>query len=304
MNDVVSVLLLSTLGSLVALIGGVVFLYNKKWSKVLSRYSVPFAAGVLLTVSLVGLLPESVHMYGEGAFFVVLLTFFASFLFEQFVCHLHHHESHDHDHGVKSSSVPLVLVGDTIHNFIDGVAISASFLVNPGLGLITAISTLLHEVPHEIGDFGLLLKAGWKKGKVLLVTALSASMPIVGAMMVLVFTPSESTVGVLLAIAAGMFLYLGASDFLPSVHIHDKKDRGNVVALIIGVIVMYLTLNIIPHSHGEGHGASHEDREHEMHEEHDESEHEMEMEEEHDEHMHDEHDEHMHEDPVDFQVSL
>jgi zinc and cadmium transporter len=246
MSDLINIVLLSLLGGTVALVGGFIFLFNKKWSRVLTKYSIPFAAGVLITVSLIGLLPEVVHEIGERGFLIVLITFFGAYLFEQFACELHHH---DHDHGEGdgcSTSIPLVIVGDTLHNFIDGVAIAASYLVSPGLGLVAAMSTLLHEVPHEIGDFGILLKAGWKKRKILMVNLLSSLFTVVGALMVYFMNLDRAVVGNLLAVAAGMFLYLGASDFLPHASEGSSKKK-TVLVLLLGVLVMYATLNVVPH---------------------------------------------------------
>jgi len=137
-------------------------------------------------------------------------------------------------------------VGDTLHNFIDGVAIAASYLVSPGLGLVAAMSTLLHEVPHEIGDFGILLKAGWKKRKILMVNLLSSLFTVVGALMVYFMNLDRAVVGNLLAVAAGMFLYLGASDFLPHASEGSSKKK-TVLVLLLGVLVMYATLNVVPH---------------------------------------------------------
>lgn len=250
MSETLNLFFLALLGSIIALLGGVIFLFKESWSKFLSQNSVPFAAGVLITVSILGLLPESVDLLGEGTFIIVLVTFFAAYLFENLFFEVHHHATHEHPRSYKSA-VPLVIVGDTIHNFIDGVAIGASFLVNPGLGLITAISTFLHEVPHEIGDFGILLKAAWKKRDIIVINVISASATIVGAFTLFLFPENETLLGTLLAISAGMFLYLGASDFLPHI---EKPEGGKVRAilpLVIGVVIMVATLMAIPHSHEE-----------------------------------------------------
>lgn len=250
MQNIIQLFLLSLLGSVIALIGGVFFLFNRKFSKGLEIHSVPFAAGVLITVSLLGLIPESLESYGENAFLVVLISFFAAYLFENLFFVLHHHsdDHHHHRHNFKSSA-PLVIVGDTIHNFIDGVAIGASFLVTPGLGLITAFSTFLHEVPHEIGDFGVLLKAGWKRKNILVVNIVSASFTILGAFISFLFIGSESTLGILLAIAAGIFLYLGTVDFLPHATDGFSNKSRSLIPLTAGVLAMVLTLMLVPHSH-------------------------------------------------------
>lgn len=248
MSDVLQVLGLAFLGSVIALLGGIVFLYSKSWSRILEKYSIPFAAGVLLTVSLLGLLPEAEHSIGELAYILVLGAFLSAYLFEQFIFGLHHHDDGRKHRVDYASSIPLVLIGDTIHNFVDGIAIASSFFVSPGLGLITAISTFLHEVPHEIGDFGILLRAGWQKKKIIIVNFLSASTTVIGAVFVLIFSQNQALIGFFLSIAAGLFLYLGASDFLP--HIHEVEDRPvkSVLAMFTGVIMMVIILTVIPHT--------------------------------------------------------
>lgn len=248
MTSFYQLFLLAFLGSMIALVGGLVFLFNKTWSKTLEVNSVPFAAGVLITVSVLGLLPEAVEMAGEKVFLIVLVSFFGAYFFEKVFFGLHHHETYHHGRDYKSS-VPLVIFGDTIHNLIDGIAIAASYLVSPGLGLVTAISTFLHEVPHEIGDFGILLKAGWRRNNIIIVNALSASTTIVGAFFVFFSAFSDELIGVLLALSAGIFLYLGASDFLPDVESFSKSKVRSVIPLVIGIIAMVVTLLAVPHGH-------------------------------------------------------
>lgn len=260
MNDIINILLLSFAGSVLALIGGIIFLVKKSWSNWLSAYSVPFAAGVLLTVSLLGLLPESIEVIGEKALLAVLLAFLGAHFFEQFFFGIHHHEG-EHHKGNYKSSIPLIIAGDTIHNFIDGIVIAAAYLISPGLGVIATVSTFLHEVPHEIGDFGILLKAGWKRGKILIVNILSALTTILGALFVIFFTSGANggeIIGYFLAISAGLFLYLGASDFLPHIHQEGLSKNKASAALLIGFLIMVITIMAVPHSHGEGEHHDHE----------------------------------------------
>lgn len=248
MSQVLQLFFLALLGSVIALFGGVIFLFNRKLSGILEKYSIPYAAGVLVTVSLLGLLPEAQAAIGEKSFWVVAISFLSAFLFEHFFFGIHHHEEGEH---VKCFELPLplVIVGDTIHNFIDGVAIAVSFLVSPGLGLITATSTFLHEVPHEIGDFGILLRAGWKKGKILIVNILSSLTTILGAFLVYFFNQGESLNGILMAISAGIFLYLGASDFLPRIDENEKNRFKSVFPLILGAASMIAIFLLVPHEH-------------------------------------------------------
>lgn len=254
MNEAISIFLLAALGSFIALGGGIIFLFSTRLSETLEEYSIPFAAGVLVTVSMLGLLPEAVEAIGPNAFFTATMAFFASFLFDHVIVHLHHHTHKGHKNA--NSSIPLVIIGDTIHNFIDGVTIAVGYLASPGLGLIAALSTLLHEVPHEIGDFGILLRAGWKKRNILVVNALSASVTILGAFFVYFFAAGSQAIGYLLAISAGLFLYLGAADFLPQIGEEKNGLAKNIVPLIAGVFIMLLTLRAVPHEHGHEGGSA------------------------------------------------
>lgn len=245
----INLLLQALLGSVIALFGGVVFLYNRKLSSLLEKYSVPFAAGVLVTVSLLGLVPEAEHEIGESAFWIVLVSFLSVYLFEHLFFDIHHHGDEDgHTHDIKNSSVGLVIFGDTIHNFIDGIAIGAGFLINPNLGFITALSTFLHEVPHEIGDFGILLKTGWKKSKILMINIISSLMTVVGAFTVYLFNSGDSLNGILMAISAGVFLYLGASDFLPKIETIGKNKFRSLIPLILGSLIIMATIYLLPHN--------------------------------------------------------
>lgn len=240
-NSVGILIILSLVGSVAGLVGGLIFLLKRNWSKILSFYAIPFAAGVLLSVSLLHLVPESVEVLGEKAYLFVLFSFLGAFIFEKYFASLHHHE--EHSDTLQKATIPLVIFGDTIHNFIDGVAIAAAYLAAPGLGITVALSTFLHETPHEIGDFGVLISRGWSRKKTFIANLLSALATIPGALAVFYLFPSsgEESVAWLLAIAAGIFLYLGASDFLPEVGEHDNKRDTliKVVLVIVGVMAMY-----------------------------------------------------------------
>jgi len=238
------------IGSLAGLVGGIAFLYNQRTSKLLCTIAVPFAAGVLLTVGLTDLLPEAAEEAGEVAFLVTLIAILTAFFIEQFFAHLHHHGENGHTQ--RYTSVPLVLVGDTLHNVVDGIAIGAAFLVEPSFALIVAISTLLHEAPHEIADMGILISSGWSKGKALLANALSASSAFVGAFgMVFLAETLEGLVGIFLAISAGLFIYLGLGDFLPQLGEERERALQKFTIMLVGVVVMLLVIELTP---GHGHG--------------------------------------------------
>lgn len=278
---------LTVFASLISLIGGVTFLYTKKLSLLLEKYGVPFAAGTMIVTALVGLLPEATHAIGVTSLAVFTLSFLSLYVIEKLFLQVHHHShSHSHSHSSETkkslkSSVPIVLAGDTIHNFIDGVAIAVTYATNPGLAVITALSTFLHEVPHEIGDFSILLKAGFSKGKVLIINILSASSAILGMMMVSYISPSEVVIGYLLAITAGIFFYLGVVDFLP--HAFDSESNATskskyavVASVLAGAVIMTFSLLVVPHSHEDSHAeddlhgyeeSSHADEDEDSHDE-------------------------------------
>lgn len=243
-------LVLTFFGSVAGLIGGVVFLVKEDWARKLSEYAVPFAAGVLLAVSLLHLIPEAAHQMGESAYVWVLGALLFSFIFEEYFAQLHHHE---HRKGtLKKATVPLILFGDTVHNFIDGVAIAAAFLTDPTFGIIVTAATFLHETPHEIGDFGILLSTGWSRSKTFLANLFSALATFPGALMVYFILGHEAheKIGALLAISAGVFLYLGASDFLPEVgennHRHKVPVWKQLFLLLFGVLLMYILFLLSP----------------------------------------------------------
>lgn len=250
MNSIFYLLTFSFIGSVAGLIGGVVLLFKEKWAKNLTSVSVPLAAGVLLAVALLDVLPEAVEKVGNLSFTIVLFVFVALFMVERFAFFLHHHKQEsDHHVGHKhseESTVSLVIFGDTIHNFLDGVAIGASFLVNPSLGLIVSLSTFLHETPHEIADFGILLAKGWSRQKAFNANFASALATFPGAILTYYFAESiEAGIGILLAIAAGFFLYVATTDFLPEAQHSTRGSLGKqALFLIIGVGIV-MTVRIL-----------------------------------------------------------
>ncbi len=248
MTDFIQLLSLTLIGSVLGLIGGVLFIFNKRFAGVLEKNAIPFAAGVLLTFVFLGLLPESVELLNETTFLIVLTAFFGAYLFELLSVGIYHHHSEEDTsaHSELYSPAILVTVGDTIHNFIDGVAIGAAFMVSPPLGLVAAISTFFHEIPHEIGDFGILLKAGWSRKKILVVNIFSALSTILGALFVAYFAINEQLLGVMLGISAGFFLYLGAVDFLPHTSAGFKNNSRILIPLILGILLMAVIFWLLP----------------------------------------------------------
>lgn len=171
LDSLIAIIALSFIGSVAGLVGGFILIIKKEWAAILGKYAVPFAAGVLLTVALLDLLPEAVEYAGDTSYLIALIALLGAFFFEQFFAGLHHHDDH---HSQDKHSVQLIIFGDTIHNFIDGVAIAAAYLTDPTFGVIVAFATFLHEGPHEIADFGVLLSKGWSSVKTSCVNLLSS----------------------------------------------------------------------------------------------------------------------------------
>lgn len=240
MDNLLIVILFSLAGSILSLIGGFLLLANKKKTQSLLKYVTPFAAGALLAAAFTGVLPDAAH---EGdidqALRWALIGILFFFLLERFLRWFHHH--HSHDTNDKGATIPLIVIGDTIHNFIDGVAIAAGFLIDVPTGIVVTMAIALHEIPQEIGDFGLLLDKGMRRANVIKVNLLSALATVVSAVGFYVFGQQlDISFGILLGLVAGFFIYIAVSDIIPNIH----KNEGNKLAsmqtimLIIGAVLV------------------------------------------------------------------
>ena len=238
------VIFFSRVGGVFSLIGGILLLSKKSSAELLAKYATPFAAGALLAAAFFDLLPESLNeLAADVAAQWVLAGIVIFFLLEHFLHWFHHH--HDHD----SSNTPAVLIiaGDTIHNLLDGIAIGAAFLINVPTGIVAAVAVAAHEIPQEIGDFGLLLKFGYSRKNVLLINAASAMMATIGAVVTFwLGSNADLPVGALLAVTAGMFIYIAASDLIPTIHEDSKGKAGHlsVILLILGILTVGVTTKI------------------------------------------------------------
>ncbi len=222
-------------GSIFSLIGGIYLLFDKKGGRFLQRISVPFAAGALLAASFFDLIPEALHESGESIVSWILVGLLTFFLMERFLRWFHHH----HEEGEDNVNKYLIIFGDSIHNFLDGLAIGAAFLVNPAVGIVTTIAIAAHEIPQEIGDFGLLLSKGMKRRSVLMVNAFSALMTVVAAVVMYALGGSlDLPLGTILAITAGFFIYIAASDIIPTIHKKTDIKLANLEALVLLLAVL------------------------------------------------------------------
>lgn len=226
--------------SAVALVGSLTLILKAETLQRLVLPLVGFAAGSLIGGAFFHMIPTGIAEIGNNtAFYGWLLAGFSSFFaLEQF---LHWHHCHRAAASCKSPLSYLVLIGDGLHNFIGGLAIAGTFLADIRLGIMAWIAAVAHEVPQELGDFGVLVYAGWEKRKALLFNVLSALTFLVGGLLtyVLSFTIDVSF---LIPFAAGNFIYIGAADLVPEVNKHDdlQKNILSFIAFISGLILMFI----------------------------------------------------------------
>ncbi len=242
----VNVIIFSLAGGLFSLIGGVLLLRSKVSADKIANYATPFAAGALLAAAFLGLLTEAIHEASpdKGGVEQVLAWTLGGilifFLMERFLHWFHHH--HEHHNSQTDPAARLIVIGDTLHNALDGVAIAAAFLISPSTGIVATIAIAAHEIPQEIGDFGLLLKKGYSRKKVLLINALSALATTLTAVAVYAMGDAERLpLTAMLGLVAGFFIYIATSDIIPTIH---EQSRGSslfnpsVLLLLLGVVIV------------------------------------------------------------------
>lgn len=234
-------------GSSISLLGGSLIFTTKKRREQAILIAMPFGAGALLAAAFFDLLPEAFEL-GEPRSLLLwtLAGFIFFFLLERSASWFHHH--HEHDEHVKNASQRrLIVLGDLMHNAIDGVAIGAAFLANPALGFITTIAVSAHEIPKELGTFALLLSRGWKDKIVLLANVATAVATIIAAVTVYLLGSDEKLpVDVLLAATAGFFLYVAASDIIPDIHEQPRRiGTLQALTLVAGVILVGIVITLL-----------------------------------------------------------
>lgn len=242
-----------TLVSLVSLVGVFAISLQQKRLEKAFAFLIPLAIGALFGDAFFHLIPESFESINNSATvsLIIILGIVSFFFLEKFL------RWHDHSHEISLKEPEqnknqkhlgyLILVSDGFHNFIDGIIIGVSYLVSIELGMATTIAIVLHEIPQEIGDFSVLIYAGYEKTTALFYNFLSALTAIAGALVVVVFgsLPEQLIQGVV-PFAAGIFIYIAASDLVPELH---KKEKGTnllpeIFGISIGLLAMYFLLFI------------------------------------------------------------
>jgi len=212
-------------------------------------HGISFALGALLSVAFLDLLPHAIETVGversDTVFAAVLLGILALFLLEKLLlwrhCHAGDCETHTDDHFHQPAGT-LIVLGDGIHNFVDGVLIAAAFLTDVHLGVVTSLAVFAHEIPQEVGDFAILLKSGYSRAKALLYNLLSSLATLLGG--VLAYYSLENLSEALpyfLALAASSFVYVAVADLIPSLHQRTNASAAfqQIAMISAGVLLIF-----------------------------------------------------------------
>jgi zinc and cadmium transporter len=256
LSTLIYIIAFTSLGSLLALTGGVLLLGRKNLSHDLTHGLAAFAAGALLGAAFLDLIPESFHHMeergiteSEGLIMLYVLSgILLFFLLERFIHWFHHHRQHVGDDA--KPIVSLVVFGDGVHNFVDGVVIAATFLADINLGIITTFAIAAHELPQEVGDFGILLHKGVKRGKVFLYNLVSQLASVIGGILTFFIGSNiEGILPMLLAGTSGFFIYIALSDLVPDIHNENRKGFAVVESglLVLGILVIWGSMKLLGH---------------------------------------------------------
>ncbi|MEM3113438.1 MAG: ZIP family metal transporter [Candidatus Pacearchaeota archaeon] len=235
--SIASVIIVSAL----AFFGAITLSLKEKTLKRILIYFIAFSAGALLGDVFIHLLPEVVEENG----FTLMISIYLilgigfSFVIEKFIHwrHCHHPTTKQHPHPLSTMN----LVGEGVHNFIDGIIIGTSYLISIPVGIATTLAVIFHEIPQEISDFGVLVYGGFTKSKALIMNFLIALTSVLGAVIALLLgTQSEKFLIFLVPFAAGNFIYIAAADLIPELHKNSmlKESLMQLFLFVFGVLVM------------------------------------------------------------------
>lgn len=238
------------LASIVSLFLVAILLFKENLMRKVSFSLVSFAAGALLATGFLDTFKEAVGQAGANAFVWTTLAFAFFFVLERMFVFIHHHgdENPEVARDEMRLPIPFLLFGDALHNFIDGVSIAASFLVSIPLGIVTTTAVFVHEIPHELGDFGILIHKGYKKGKVLGFNFATGLGAMVGALLAFyVGNLFQHSIPVLLSITTANFIYLSATDLLPEIHIKAKRALAlnETAFFLLGILLIWGLIQVL-----------------------------------------------------------
>jgi len=271
-NLLVLIIIFTAVGGVLSVMAAAVFLLlpDHRRNAVLP-HGISFAIGTLLAVAFWGLIPEAFAIVKPEQFQALSGTILAGilgfFVLEKLLiwrhchygsCEAHgdeglagdHGHSHGHSHSNAKSAGALIILGDSIHNFVDGVLIAAAFLTDVQLGIVTSLAVAAHEIPQEVGDFAILLDSGYSRGKALFYNVLASLTTVLGG--VLAYFSLEDlhdSLPYFLALAASSFIYIAVADLIPSLHTKtDMKTSLQQITLIAAGVLLICSLHGIAHN--------------------------------------------------------
>ena len=249
------IILFSLLGGVLSVIAaGSFLLFPERYRTRLLPHFVSFAIGALLGAAFLALLPHAIkanpYVDVHNIGLTVLIGILSFFILEKMVlwrhCHSSHCEAHvpDHHHHEepKHATGVMVLIGDGLHNMVDGVLIAAAFMTDIHLGVVTSLAVATHEIPQEVGDFAVLLNSGFKRGKAFVFNILASTTTVIGALLAYFGLQGlDHLLPFVLAVAASSFIYIAVADLIPGLHKRTQMTATvqQIVLIIAGVVVIY-----------------------------------------------------------------
>jgi len=245
------IVLFTVLGSLCSVgMAGLVLLFRGHRIVSVTGVLIPYAIGTLLGAALFGTIPHAMeHLPNTTVLPTVLFGILAFYLLEKVTLWRHCHE-HDHPCAVHTRAGSMILMGDALHNFVDGVAIGAAFLASVPVGITTAIAVIAHEIPQEVGDFAILVESGYSRSRALGYNLLSSAVSLPGAIAAYYLLPFvSSVVPYLLAVAGASFLYIALADLVPGRRVSGgvKSLLWEVPLILIGILTIVVIGEVIGH---------------------------------------------------------
>jgi zinc and cadmium transporter len=249
MQTLLYILLSVSIVSAISFIGVFTLAWKKNKLHDLLSSLVALAAGTMMGTAFLHLLPEAAeNLDSHELFMMVLASFITFFAIEKFL-----HWRHCHDDNCSTHTYGrMSLIGDGVHNFLDGLIIAAAYVGGIEVGIATTIAVILHEIPQEIGDFGVLIKSGYTTRRALFLNFLGALTAVAGGVIGFMLAGEiEGFVKILTPFAAGSFLYIAATDLLPQLQEekHRKKSLQSLAVFLVGVMLMFV-LQLLVHEPG------------------------------------------------------
>ncbi len=263
MNILLLIIIFTALGGVLSVMTAALFLWlPDKQRQTILPHGISFSIGALLAVAFWGLIPHAFEELQPSQFqslsATILVGILSFFVLEKLLIwrHCHHGNCDTHNEGHESQELKvhqaagtLIIIGDTIHNFIDGILISAAFLTDVQLGIVTSFAVAAHEIPQEVGDFAILLESGYSKKKAIIYNILSSLGTVFGGVLAYFSLDNlHEKLPYILALAASSFIYIAVADLIPSLHKKtDIKTSLEQIALIFMGVILICCLHEIAH---------------------------------------------------------